>query len=350
MQAITIGGRKIGPGEPVYVIAEMSANHNHSIDEAFRIVDAAREADCDAIKLQTYTPDTITLDSDKECFQIGKGTIWEGKNLYKLYGEAYTPWDWQPKIAEYAKSVGLQCFSSPFDDTAVDFLMEMGVPAFKIASFELVDIPLIRYVASKGLPVIMSTGMGVFAEIEEAVKAAREGGCRELALLKCTSAYPSPPEDMNLATIPDLAKSFDVPCGLSDHTLGHTSAIVSVALGGCIVEKHITLSRDVPGPDSAFSLEPKEFKNLVAALREAQAAIGRVNYEPTNKEKASTVFRKSVFVTKNIKAGDAFTKDNVRVIRPAYGMHPRFYSEVLTKTAAIDIEAGTPLQWEQVTA
>jgi pseudaminic acid synthase len=343
MQEITIGNRKIGPGHPVYIIAEISANHNHNFDEALKLVDVAAEAGCDAVKLQTYTPDTITLDSDKEYFQVGKGTIWEGMNLYKLYGEAYTPWEWQPKIKAYAEEKGLHCFSSPFDRTSVDFLQAMHVDAYKIASFELVDIPLIKHVARQGKPVIMSTGMGTLSEIDEAVRALRSEGCEEFALLKCTSAYPSPPEAMNLRTIPHLSQAFGIPVGLSDHTLGNATAVASVALGACIIEKHITMSRDVPGPDSAFSLEPAELAVMVREVREAQAALGKVNYQPTEKELSSTVFRKSIFVAKDIAAGEKLTAENVRVVRPAHGLHPRHYDEVLGKVAKVALEKGTPL-------
>lgn len=343
-----IGGRPIGPGHPVYIIAEISGNHNHSFDEALRIVDAAAEAGVDAVKLQTYTPDTITIDCDNEHFQIGKGTIWEGKNLYKLYGEAYTPWEWQPRIKEHAERAGLHCFSSPFDPTSVDFLEEMGVDAYKIASFELVDIPLIQHVASKGKPVIMSTGMGTLGEVDEAVRALRKAGCEDFALLKCTSAYPSPPEAMNLATIPHMAQAFRCPVGLSDHTLSNASTVAAVALGACIIEKHITLSRSVPGPDSAFSLEPLEFKALVQEARDAQLAVGRVNYQPTQKELASTVFRKSLFAAEDIKKGEPFTPANMRCIRPGYGLHPRHYGEVMGARASRDIAKGTPMSWALV--
>lgn len=345
---LQIGGRRIGPGRPIYVIAEMSANHNHSFEEALRIVDASAEAGVDAVKLQTYTPDTITIDSDKEYFQIGKGTIWEGKNLYKLYGEAYTPWDWQPRIKEHAEKAGLACFSSPFDATSVDFLEQMGVDAYKIASFELVDLPLIRHTASKGKPVIMSTGMATLSEIDEAVRALKEGGCREFALLKCTSAYPSPPEAMNLSTIPHLSAAFSCPVGLSDHTISSASAVAAAALGACILEKHITLSRDTPGPDSAFSLEPAEFKALVRDVRDAQAAVGQVNYKPTEKELASTIFRKSLFITRDVKAGEVFTPENLRPIRPGHGLHTRHYEEILGRRASRDADKGTPMAWDLV--
>ncbi|MCZ6603190.1 MAG: pseudaminic acid synthase, partial [Planctomycetota bacterium] len=287
MDTIVINDRTIGPGQPSYLVAEMSANHNQDFDEAVRIVRAAKEAGADAVKLQTYTPDTLTIPCDNEYFRIGKGTIWEGKNLYQLYGEAYTPWEWQPKLKELADELGLDLFSSPFDHTAVDFLEKMDVTAYKVASFEIVDIPLLRKIASTGKPVIMSTGMATLAEIEEAVRTLRDAGAPGMALLKCTSAYPAPPEEMHLKTIPHLSETFDCPAGLSDHTLGTTVPIAAVALGACIVEKHFTLSREIPGPDSAFSLEPEEFRAMVDAIRTVEKALGEVRYQPTEREKAS---------------------------------------------------------------
>lgn len=349
MKSIAIGNRTIGPANPVYIIAEMSANHNQNFDQAVQIIKAAREAGADAIKIQTYTPDTITIDCDNEYFRIGKGTIWEGKTLYKLYEEAYTPWEWQSKLKKVANEMGLDLFSTPFDESATDFLEEIDVPAYKIASFELVDIPLIQYVAKKGKPIIMSTGMATLAEIDEAVTAAREAGCKEIALLKCTSAYPAKPEEMNLRTITHMAEAFCVPVGLSDHTLGITVPVTAVALGACIVEKHFTLSRNNnSGPDSAFSLEPHEFKVMAEALRTAEKAIGKISYEVTDHESASRVFRRSLFVIRDIKAGECFTKDNVRSIRPAYGQHPRCWTEVLGCTAIRNISRGTPLAWNLI--
>ena len=278
--SLTINGRMVGPGQPVYLIAEISANHNQEFDQAVKIVQAAKDAGADAVKLQTYTPDTITIDGDQEYFHIGKGTIWEGRTLYDLYQEAYMPWEWQPKLKEIADDLGLDLFSSPFDHTAVDFLEKMAVPAYKIASFELVDLPLIRRVARTGKPIIMSTGMATLAEIDEAVRTAREAGAAQIALLKCTSAYPAPPEEMNLRTIPHLSQAFNLPVGLSDHTLGIAVAVAAVTLGACIVEKHFTLSRSIPGPDSAFSLEPHEFKAMAEAVRLAEKACGRCPMGP----------------------------------------------------------------------
>lgn len=348
IESIQIERRSVGPGQPCYVVAEMSANHGQKFDEAVRIVRAAKEAGADAIKLQTYTPDTLTIDCNQPCFQIGKGTIWEGRNLYHLYGEAYTPWDWQPKLKAVAEELGLHCFSTPFDATAVDFLEAMNVPAHKIASFELVDHALLRRVARTGKPVIMSTGMATVEEIAEAVAVLREAGCRQLALLKCTSAYPARPEEMNLRTIPDLAARFGVPAGLSDHTLGIAVPVAGVALGACIVEKHFTLSRSVPGPDSAFSLEPQEFKQMVEAIRTVEKAMGEVSYELTASEAASRVFRRSLFVVEDVKAGEAFTEKNVHSIRPGHGMQPKHLPQVLGRKAARDIARGTPLQREDM--
>jgi pseudaminic acid synthase len=344
---LTIGDRTIGPGQPVYIVAEMSANHNQDFERAVRILHAAKEAGADAAKLQTYTPDTLTIDSGRDHFRIG-GTIWEGRALYDLYGEAYTPWDWQPKLKAIADDLDLDLFSTPFDCTAVEFLEEMGVPAYKVASFEIVDLPLIRRIAQTGKPIIMSTGMATLAEIDEAVCTARAAGAAQIALLKCTSAYPAPPEEMNLRTIPHLAQAFGLPVGLSDHTLGIAVPVAAVALGACLVEKHFTLSRDLPGPDSAFSLEPHEFKAMVGAIRIAEKAVGKVKYEVTRQEAASRVFRRSLFVVQDVKAGEVFTADNVRSIRPGHGLHTRYLDQVLGRRAARDIERGTPLSWDLV--
>lgn len=345
---IEIGQRIIGVGQPVYVIAEVSANHHQDFEEAVKIIHAAKNAGADAIKLQTYTPDTITIASDREEFRIGGGTLWDGRNLHQLYGDAYTPWDWQPKLKQAANHLGLDLFSSAFDATAVDFLEEMGVPAHKLASFELVDIPLIQKMAQTGKPLIMSTGMGSLEEIEEAVQAARQAGATQIALLKCTSAYPALPEEMNLQTIPELSRRFDVPAGLSDHTTGTTVPVAAVALGACLIEKHITLSRSVPGPDSAFSLEPLEFKAMVDAVRVAERALGKIHFGLSEKEASSRVFRRSLFVVQDVRQGATFTAENVRSIRPGHGLHTRHLSEVLGRTAACDIQRGTPLSWKLV--
>lgn len=346
--SISIANRFIGPGHPVYLVAEMSANHGQRFDEAVRIIRAAKEAGADAVKLQTYTPDTLTIDCDRPEFRIGKGTIWEGRNLYQLYAEAFTPWEWQPRLKQEAEALGLHCFSTPFDDTAVDFLEDLQVPAYKIASFELVDLPLIRRVARTGKPVLLSTGMATFGEIKDAVQAIRSEGNEQIILLKCNSAYPAPPEEMNLRTIPDLRRRFGVPVGLSDHTLGIAAAVAAVALGTCIIEKHFTISRSVPGPDSAFSLEPHEFKAMVEGVREVEKALGRVSYEVTEHEQASRVFRRSLFVVADMKAGEVFTLENVRSIRPGYGLAPKHLDEILGRKAARAIARGTPMSWDLV--
>ena len=348
MKTIKIGERKIGPGERVYIIAEMSANHSQNFNQAIDILRTAKQCGADAIKLQTYTPDTLTIDCDNEYFRIGKGTIWEGKNLYELYKEAYTPWEWQPKLKEIANDLGMDLFSTPFDRTAVDFLEKMYVPAYKIASFELVDIPLIQYVAGTGKPMIISTGMATLAEIDEAITTAREVGCKEIALLKCSSSYPADPTEMNLRTIPHMANAFDVPIGLSDHTLGIAVPVAAVAFGACIVEKHFTLSRSIPGPDSTFSLEPNEFKEMVGAIRITEKALGKVKYEIMKNEVASRVFRRSLFVVKDIELDECFTSENIRSIRPGFGIHPRYLNKILGRNSKKRIKMGTPLQWDMI--
>ncbi|HRE48057.1 MAG TPA: pseudaminic acid synthase [Aggregatilineales bacterium] len=349
MTSFRINERRIAPGQPTYIIAELSANHGQDFDQAVRLIDAAKAAGADAIKLQTYTPDTITIQSDNDYFRI-KGTLWEGRTLYDLYGEAYTPWEWQPRLMEIANERGLDLFSSPFDDSAVDFLEAMNVPAYKIASFENVDMGLLRKVTATGKPIIMSTGMATLAEIDEAVQMIRATGGAEtpLALLKCTSAYPAPPEEANLATIPHMAAAFGVPVGLSDHTLGIAVPVAAVALGACLVEKHLTISRAAGGPDSAFSLEPDEFKQMVDAVRVTERAVGRVNYGVNPSEAKSRVFRRSLFVVRAMKAGEAFTAETVRSIRPGHGLHTRHLGEVLGRVARRDIVKGTPLSWDLV--
>src|SRR5579863_562115 len=345
---ITIGGRTIGAGHPAYVIAEVSANHHQDFEQAVRIIRAAAEAGADAVKLQTYTPDTITIACDRKEFRINSGTIWDGTTLYELYGQAYTPWEWQPRLKQIANDLGLDLFSSPFDATAVDFLEKMNVPAHKLASFELVDIPLIQKMARTGKPLIMSTGMSTLEEIEEAVQTVRQAGATQIALLKCTSAYPAVPEEMNLRTIPELSRRFDVPVGLSDHTMGSAVAVAAVALGACIIEKHLTLSRSEPGPDTAFSLEPHEFKEMVQAVRVTDKAMGEVHFGIAAKEASSRVFRRSLFVVQDVMRGEAFTVENVRSIRPGYGLHTRHLPEILGQHATRDIESGTPLSWDLV--
>jgi pseudaminic acid synthase len=348
IQSIQIGSHRIGPGNPVYVVAELSANHNQDFDQAARIIRAAKEAGADAVKLQTYTPDTITIRSDRELFRINGNTLWDGRNLHDLYAEACTPWEWQPKLKDIANELGLDLFSSAFDSTSVDFLESMNVPAHKVASFELVDIPLIEKVARTGKPLILSTGMATLTEIQEAVQAARDAGASEIVLLKCTSAYPAPADEMNLKTIPELANRFSVPAGLSDHSMGIAAPVAGVALGACMVEKHLTLSRAERGPDSAFSLEPDEFKAMVDAVRVTEKALGDVHFGAGAREAWSRTLRRSLFVVEDVKVGEEFTPSNVRSIRPANGLHTRYLCDVLGKRAACDIHRGTPLSWELV--
>lgn len=344
---LKIGNRVIGKGQPAYIIAEMSANHAGSIENAKRIIRAAKESGADCVKIQTYTPDTITIDCDNEYFQINKGT-WKGENLYQLYGKAYTPWEWQKELLEEAKKVGIDFFSTPFDFSSVDFLEEIGVEFYKIASFELVDLPLIRYVASKKKPMIMSTGMSTLGEIEAAVKTAREAGNDQIALLRCASAYPAITDQMNLKTMVNMAEVFNVPVGLSDHSMGSVGAVTAVALGASIIEKHFCLDRAMENPDSVFSMNPEEFSSMVRDIRQAQKAIGTVSYGPTEQEASNIVFRRSVFCVKDIKKGEEITTENIRIIRPGYGMEPKYYEEVLGQRALRDIKRGTPMELSMV--
>ena len=348
MELMRIGGKAIGPGAPTFIVAEISANHNGSYAQAGKIIESAKQAGADAIKLQTYTADTITIASDREAFRIGGGTLWDGRTLHELYREAGMPWDWQPRLKEAAEALGMQCFSSAFDASAVDFLESMNVPAHKVASCELVDLTLIRKMAATGKPLIMSTGMATIEEIDEAVTTARNAGATQIALLKCTSAYPAPPEEMNLRTIPELARRFNLPVGLSDHTMGIEVPVAAVSLGASIIEKHLTIARAQGGPDSGFSLEPAEFKAMVDAVRTAERALGTVQFGASEREIPSRVFRRSLFAVRDIKAGAVFTEENVRSIRPGHGLHTRYLAELLGKTAAIDIERGTPLTWDLV--
>lgn len=345
---IVINGRAIGPGRPVYVVAELSANHGGDFDQAARTIQAMKEAGADAVKVQTYTADTLTIPCDNKYFRIGGGTLWDGKTLHDLYLEASMPWDWQPKLQEIARAAGLDFFSTPFDETAVDFLEGLDVPAHKIASFELVDLPLLRKVAATGKPIIASTGMATKEEIQEAVWTMQAAGATQIALLKCTSSYPAAPEEMNLRTIPDMAERFRVPVGLSDHTMEDCVAVAAVALGACVVEKHFTLSRDLGGPDSAFSLEPLEFKRLVAAIRLTEKSLGAVSYEAGESESRSRIFRRSLFVVEDVKEGEVFTEKNLRSIRPGHGSHTRYLGEVLGKRSARYIRKGTPFQLDHV--
>ena len=346
MNTFEISGRKIGPGHPCYIIAELSANHGQNIENAIALIKVAKDSGADAIKLQTYRADTITIDCDSDPFMIKKGTAWEGQRLYDLYEEAHTPWEWHQTIFDEAAKHGLHCFSSPFDDTAVDFLEELNAPAYKIASFEIVDHGLIAKVAQTGKPMIMSTGMASKNEVAEAVEVARSHGCTQLALLKCVSAYPAPANEMHLSTIQDLSQSFDCPAGLSDHTLGITIPTAAASIGACIIEKHFTLKRADGGPDSHFSLEPHEFNEMVTAVREAQSAISTPSYDLTKSQEASRMFRRSLFAIKDIKSGEPLTSENVRSIRPGHGLAPKHLDEILTKQATTDIVRGTPLSWE----
>ncbi|MGB6292477.1 MAG: pseudaminic acid synthase [Vibrio anguillarum] len=344
---ISINGRKIGPDFPPYIIAELSANHNGDINRAFQIMDEAKKAGADAIKLQTYTHETITIDCDSEDFQI-KGGLWDGQTLYELYKGAHMPWEWHKPLFEKAKELGITIFSSPFDFSAVDLLEELEAPAYKIASFELIDLPLIKRVAQTGKPMIMSTGMANEEEIAEAIQTARENGCKELVILHCVSGYPAPADQYNLRTITDMAERFDVLSGLSDHTIDNATAIASVALGACLIEKHVTIDRNGGGADDSFSLEPHELQALCKDARTAWAALGQVNYERTEAEKGNAKFRRSLYVVKDIKAGETFTEENVKSIRPGFGLEPKYYESILHKIAKIDIPYGTPLSFDLV--
>lgn len=339
---IHIDGRAIGPAYPPYIIAEMSGNHNGSLKRALRTIAMAKAMGADAIKLQTYTADTITIDCDKEDFQI-RGGAWDGYNLYRLYDWAQTPFEWHKAMFAYARKLGITCFSTPFDETAVDLLEDLNAPAYKIASFEAVDLPLIRYVARTRKPMIISTGMANLGEIAEAVEAARDGGCGELVLLHCISGYPAPADQSNLRTIADLGARFGTVPGLSDHTLGTTVAVAGVALGACLIEKHVTLSRADNGPDSHFSLEPAELKSLCLASKEAWEALGTAGYDRKPVEEANVRFRRSIYAVKDIKAGEVFTRENIRRIRPGFGLAPKNYEGLIGRFAATDLEAGTAI-------
>jgi N-acetylneuraminate synthase len=346
MKPISINDRKIGAGNPPLVVAEMSGNHNQSLDRALEIVEAAAACGAHALKLQTYTADTMTLDLDEgEFFISDESSLWKGTSLYKLYQEAHTPWEWHRPIFHRAKELGLTCFSTPFDETAVDFLESLRCPAYKIASFENTDIPLIRKVAATGKPMIISTGMATLAELDESVRAAREAGCNDLVLLKCTSTYPASPENTNILTIPDIRERFGVQVGLSDHTMGIGVAVAAVALGATIIEKHFTLRRADGGVDSAFSLEPDEMRSLVVETERACQALGRIIYGPTEVEKKSLAFRRSLYIVRDIKAGEVLTRENVRAIRPGKGLPPKHLSEVIGSRARRSIRRGTPLDW-----
>lgn len=331
----------------VFIIAELSANHNGSIETAIETIRAAKRAGADCIKFQTYTADTITIDSNKNDFMI-KGTIWEGKNLYKLYQEAYTPWEWHEELFKVAKEEGLICFSSPFDKTAVDFLENLDVPAYKIASFEITDIPLIEYIASKGKPIIISTGIAEEADIELALDTCKRMGNHDIALLKCTSSYPAPIEEANMCMVKDLAERYNVISGLSDHTMGTTVPIVATVFGAKIIEKHFILDRSIGGPDASFSMNEEEFTTMVKAVREAESAIGITDYTLTKKQTKGKDFTRSLYIVENVKVGDMLTEKNVRSIRPGFGLHPKFFNDIIGKKAKMDIEKGTRLSWELI--
>ncbi len=338
------GIRKIGPGNPVFIIAEMSGNHNQSFERAKKLIDVAAKAGVDAIKLQTYTADTLTIDCDKSDFQVRVNKTWKGKTLYDLYKWAYTPWEWQPKLKKYAESKGLVFFSTPFDETAVDFLEKMNVSLYKVASFETGHIPLLKRIGKTKKPVIISRGITNLKEIMEAISVLKKSGTREMALMHCVSSYPAEYEQMNLKTISDIPKKFNVISGLSDHTLGINVSIAAVALGACIIEKHFTLSRRDGGPDAAFSLEKNELRELVKAVRNTEKALGKVSYKIENKENENRVFKRSIYIIKDIKKGDKFTQKNIGVIRPGYGMHPRYYENILGKTSTKNLKGGTAMR------
>lgn len=345
---IKIGNRYVGGNAPTFIVAEVSANHLQDFERAKAIIKAAADAGADAVKLQTYTADTITLDCDNDYFQITQGTIWDGTTLHKLYQEAFTPWEWQPELLKYANELGMECFSSPFDHTAVDFMEEMNMPAYKIASFEINDIPLIRKIAKLGKPMIFATGIAYLEDIERALQVCKEEGNEQVILLKCTSQYPSPYESMNLKVIPNMAEVFDCMTGLSDHSMGCTVAVASVALGAKMVEKHLTLSRADGGPDADFSMEPAEFKQMVDEIRIVEKALGKVTYELTEQQVRSREDGRSLFVVKDVKEGEIFTEDNVRSIRPNFGLHTMYYEEILGKKAKKDIAKGIPLAWDLI--
>ncbi len=347
MTQITLNNRIIGEGQPVYIIAEMSGNHAGSLERAKEIIRMAKACGADCIKIQTYTPDTLTIDCHNKYFQVENGT-WEGENLYSLYGKAFTPWEWQKDLKEEADKVGIDFLSTPFDKTSVDFLEDLGLNFYKIASFEMVDLPLLSYIASKGKPIIMSTGMGSLEEIKEAVEAVYVTGNKQLALLKCSSAYPADPADMHLSTIPDMIKRFKLPIGLSDHSMGSFSAVAAVAMGATIIEKHFCLGREIENPDASFSMTPEEFKQMVEDIRLVEQAMGVPTYGVSRQEESSMVFRRSVFTVKDILEGEAFTEENIRIIRPGYGMKPKYMKDVLGLKAAHDMKRGTPLTFEDM--
>ncbi|TDX32164.1 N-acetylneuraminate synthase [Modicisalibacter xianhensis] len=345
--SITIAGRRIAADAPPYIIAELSANHNGKLDTALRIIEEAKRAGADAVKLQTYRPDTITLDCDSDDFKI-KGGLWDGRTLFELYEEAHMPWEWHQPLFEHAHKLGITLFSSPFDTTAVDLLEDLNAPAYKIASFEAVDLPLIEYVARTGKPMIISTGMADAEEIQEAIEAARGAGCKELAILHCVSGYPAPPEDYNLSTIPDMIERFGLVTGLSDHTIDNTTAITSVALGTSLIEKHFTLDRNGGGPDDSFSLEPKELAELCLGAKTAWQALGKVDYGMKSSEQGNIKFRRSLYFIKDLQAGEIINGDSVISVRPGYGLAPKNKKLVVGKTLKEDVKKFTPVSWRHI--
>lgn len=345
---ICIGKQKISKESPTYIIAEMSGNHNMSFERAVKIIEAAKASGADAIKVQTYTADTITIDSDVSYFQITQGTIWDGTTLHKLYEQAYTPWNWQPKLQTIANDLGLDFFSSPFDFSSVDFLKKMNIPAYKIASFEITDIPLIKKIALLEKPMLISTGIAELGDIELAIKTCKDAGNENVILLKCCSAYPTPYEDINLHTMVSMGDTFDCIVGLSDHTMGCAVAGASVALGAKVVEKHLTLSREDGGVDSKFSMEPQEFKEMIDNIRTIEKSLGKVTYDLTDKQRAEREHSRSLFIAKDMKTGDVFDEENLRSVRPAYGLHTKHYEEILGKHIKQDASMGTPLEWKLI--
>lgn len=346
-ETIQFGDRLVGKDQPAYIIAEMSANHAGNKERALEIIRAAKDAGSDCVKVQTYTPGTMTLDSEKKWFKIDKGT-WEGENLFSLYQKAYTPWEWHEELKKEAERINIDFFSTPYENTAVDFLEDLGVEFYKVASFSITNLPFLKYLAKKDKPIIMSTGMATLAEIDEAVRTIREAGNEQIALLNCSSAYPSIADDMNLKNIKNLEETFGVPVGLSDHSLGSVAAVTSVAMGAKIIEKHFCMSREIENPDSSFSMEPDEFKKMVDDIKAAERAIGKIDYSISEKEKNSRIFRRSIFAVKDIKAGEELTEENIKIIRPGFGLKPKHWDNVLKTKAIKDIEKGTPLSFDLI--
>lgn len=346
-KSIEIAGRRIATDESPYIIAELSANHNGKLETAFRIIEEAKKAGADAVKLQTYKPDTITLNCDSDDFKI-QGGLWDGRTLYDLYQEAHMPWEWHAPLFDHAKKLGITIFSSPFDNTAIDLLEDLNAPTYKIASFEAIDLPLIKYAASTGKPMIISTGMADAEEIQEAIDAAREGGCKELAILHCVSGYPAPAEDYNLRTIPDMIQRFGLVTGLSDHTLDNTTAIASVVMGASIIEKHFTLNRNGGGPDDSFSLEPQELAALCRDSKTAWSSLGNINYGRKSSEQGNVKFRRSLYFVRDLKKGEVISKDAIRSVRPGYGLPPRYQDEIIGRKAKENIRASTPVTWHNI--